>query len=474
MSGFTVHNVKDFGAKGDGGDDAAAIQSAVNAANAAGGGVVYFPPGTYCCGKQATYNDPDGLGIGSHDYAIAIPTGFNNAAPKIGFVGAGHGASTIQKLPSSSANTDYNLFLAPARVGQQSAYVSFRDLTLDGDGTNFTAGDEHLILAPAMNYFTVAGVRFTNARGGGLYLWYGYYGRLLDCQFENLDLAGAQNAITLVGGVDFGFPPPPNSLTEAVHLVRGCTFVNCRQMGIAIGGFFAQRMIRNVSISDCKFIVDVATAPDGQGIEIVNVTGVQDVTISDCHFIGGEGITLQGTNIAVHGCHFFMMNRGGGVGHAIECPNGPETTRVLLQGDIVDTATNAAFQLDGTDITAIGNKITGAPVGILVSASATRARLHDNDLAGNTTAITDSATGTTRRGNRLSTGAMKGQAVLVAGTATVSTAEVQAGDSIILSRVASGGTRGHLSVGGISAGSSFVINSSSGTDTSTIYWEIVH
>lgn len=46
------YNVKYYGAKGDGvTDDRAAIQSAVAAANAAGGGIVFFPPGTYLIGN---------------------------------------------------------------------------------------------------------------------------------------------------------------------------------------------------------------------------------------------------------------------------------------------------------------------------------------------------------------------------------------------------------------------------------------
>lgn len=43
-----VHNVRTFGAKGDGGaDDTAPIQAAIDAAGAAGGGIVFFPRGTY-------------------------------------------------------------------------------------------------------------------------------------------------------------------------------------------------------------------------------------------------------------------------------------------------------------------------------------------------------------------------------------------------------------------------------------------
>lgn len=79
-----------------------------------------------------------------------------------------------------------------------------------------------------------------------------------------------------------------------------------------------------------------------------------------------------------------------------------------------------------------------------------------------------------RKMNKLSADALYGDSVLVAGTVTVSTAEVRSGDKIMLTRQAASGTLGHLSVGAITAGASFVINSSSGTDASAIRWEIVH
>ncbi len=50
-SGFPWFNVKDYGATGDGStDDTAAIQDTIDAAYAAEGGVIYFPPGVYIIG----------------------------------------------------------------------------------------------------------------------------------------------------------------------------------------------------------------------------------------------------------------------------------------------------------------------------------------------------------------------------------------------------------------------------------------
>jgi hypothetical protein len=66
-----------------------------------------------------------------------------------------------------------------------------------------------------------------------------------------------------------------------------------------------------------------------------------------------------------------------------------------------------------------------------------------------------------------------GQATLVAGTVTVAHTGIAANSRIFLSRNTPGGTLGFLSVGAITAGVSFVINSSNGADTSTVNWLIV-
>lgn len=68
-----------------------------------------------------------------------------------------------------------------------------------------------------------------------------------------------------------------------------------------------------------------------------------------------------------------------------------------------------------------------------------------------------------------------GVATLVAGTKTVTNAKVASGDKILVSRVTPGGTVGNLSApaASITAATSFVINSDSATETSTVAWAIV-
>lgn len=65
-----------------------------------------------------------------------------------------------------------------------------------------------------------------------------------------------------------------------------------------------------------------------------------------------------------------------------------------------------------------------------------------------------------------------GTATLVAGTVTVANTSITANTKIFLSRATTGGTVGHLSYTKIN-GTSFTINSGSGTETSTVDWVLI-
>lgn len=148
-----------------------------------------------------------------------------------------------------------------------------------------------------------------------------------------------------------------------------------------------------------------------------------------------------------------------------------------LENNTSDTGLNAGYVIDTNDVTLLANHSNAdAADAFRIGANANRTQLLHNTITalGGGAAIADSGVATRRFGNRISTGAWQGQAVLVAGTVTVNTAEVQATENIVLNRVLAGGALGHLSIGAITIGTSFVINSSSATDTSTIFWEIHH
>lgn len=67
--------------------------------------------------------------------------------------------------------------------------------------------------------------------------------------------------------------------------------------------------------------------------------------------------------------------------------------------------------------------------------------------------------------------AVMGTATLVAGTVTVETTKVLEGSIIQLTGVGTTAA-GHLTIGTITEGTSFVINSSSGTDARVVHWEL--
>lgn len=69
--------------------------------------------------------------------------------------------------------------------------------------------------------------------------------------------------------------------------------------------------------------------------------------------------------------------------------------------------------------------------------------------------------------------AASGNAVLVAGTVTVSNVNANSANEFLLTAKVVGGTQGILSVGTVTANVSFVINSSNAADTSTVSWCIL-
>ena len=117
----------------------------------------------------------------------------------------------------------------------------------------------------------------------------------------------------------------------------------------------------------------------------------------------------------------------------------------------------------GTGNTGTGTTPSTGKIGILNPAPA-----YTLDVAGNIAATVAG------NGFRVTEGsnAKQGTAVLVSGSKVVSNTSVTANSRIFLTSNTDGGTPGWLRVSARTAGTSFTITSSSGTDSSTVAYEI--
>lgn len=128
LVGLKVFNVKFYGATGDGvTDDTVAVTAAITAANAAGGGIVYFPRGTYRSTRVA------GTSLASYNLINVH---------NITFMGDGY--CSMLQMNGSAGGADWHMF----RIHNASSRIRFHNLRLDGSLiTNPDPGEQnHLVL----------------------------------------------------------------------------------------------------------------------------------------------------------------------------------------------------------------------------------------------------------------------------------------------------------------------------------------
>jgi len=122
IGGGLVYDVRVYGAKCDGTtNDVAAVQVAIDSANATGGGIVFFPEGTTLVGSTlAWYSNVSGMGIG-HGSILKCSA-----------------ADTLIRIVGTESSTDSSAITATADSAQADIEVH--------DGTKFSADDIVVII----------------------------------------------------------------------------------------------------------------------------------------------------------------------------------------------------------------------------------------------------------------------------------------------------------------------------------------
>ncbi len=195
------------------------------------------------------------------------------------------------------------------------------------------------------------------------------------------------------------------------------------------------------------------------------IAGLKTFT-SDLTVSGGAILNL-GTSAAFNGTlHFWTGTTDGSV--QLEAQSGGGGTTFYIP-DVSGTG-SARFVMSNTQGTSGQLLLSGGSGALTTWTSGLTFGASDVTVASGNFIINTVGKGLQMKGG---TNAKIGTAVLVGGTATVSTTAFTANSLVFLTDETSGGTLGNISVGTKTAGVSFVINSSNVLDTSTIAWMIV-
>lgn len=193
------------------------------------------------------------------------------------------------------------------------------------------------------------------------------------------------------------------------------------------------------------------------------ITGLHPLNATD--FQAGGGITWQ-------------MNSGATAINIIVTTATGGDFIVVADNDVLIQALNSQITLDSPTTNVTGNldvDVDAVVNGELsVDGNSTIGASVSNTCAFNATITTDVKIGAVGNGYQIKEGtnAKAGVATLVAGTVTVATTAIAAGDRIMYARQAAGGTLGNLAIANIVAATSFDIVSDNAADTSDVYWQI--
>lgn len=197
------YNVLDFGAKGDGvTNDAAVIQSVIDAA-AVSGGEVYFPAGTYLIGSPLYLKSNVSI-VGAGAKTSVIKSNMTGTAIFIqGIPATPNEWISVENIMIQSVNTTNS----PVIHMESAYYVSFTDVNVIGDSSAISSGSVGIYIVG------------TNT---------GYYGTFIRTQFAYFDtgakLENSSNAHRFMTSWFYGCNIGINIINSNGVLIHGNTF----------------------------------------------------------------------------------------------------------------------------------------------------------------------------------------------------------------------------------------------------------
>lgn len=356
--GEIVFDVKAYGATGDGStDDTAAIQSAVDAANTAGGGIVWFPKGTY---KLVT--NPIKL------YSGATPTIV--AYSNITLLGAGSNAIGGSILTQTSTGVDCIKGLNDVANGAQALNNRIMNLScVWGTATKTNSGNgiylaEQAADGPSFQDWAIENVVCSGFQGSGKY---GFnFESIITSTIKVCDAVDCANGFFFNGAVGSAY----GSVSTSV------TLYNC-YANLSTNGVNGYRVTDATYLSLVGCAADFGANSAGsaylvEGSNCVSFTscGVElngTVTLTNAWKIAADAGSNPSAQVGLYNCYCFQ----------------PKSTNCLYVTGASVGVTAVGFQV---------NSSVSGNTGILVDAGASITTI-DTDVSGANTPTSINATG---------------------------------------------------------------------------------
>lgn len=302
-----IYNIRDYGAVGDGAtNDTVAINAAIAAAGAAGGGTVYVPTGTYII-RPATISTQYALHV-AYDNIRIVGDGWPGGSHLKFLLYNGTDPDAAWPLVSGAVQRGWGIQIE-SQTGFRMAGIeldgsasstgdaSFPASIVDGDGWDVTHKGIYFVVNVAQTDIVIRDCYIHGWRGEIVY----YGGSLLDY----IRIVDCRIGVTNADGI---------SMSASNMEVRDCEIYSCVNAGIENAYFTGRNVYANNYIHD---------TPQGAAIYPA-LDGVQQgfVDIRDNHFktCSGQALYIQGaSNMRVYnnyiidcGYGIYLHNHGTG------------------------------------------------------------------------------------------------------------------------------------------------------------------
>ncbi len=153
-------SVKDYGARGDGiRDDTTSIQTTINEVSRLGGGIVYFPPGTYLISAALTLSSANGVSFAGAGPSVSLLKNTNTATNVITLTSCNGFSIEDLGITHSSASTAAGIQLASC--GSSTAPVSIDNVSIQAHRTALNMTGTTGMLTVIKSFFATPGTSAT-------------------------------------------------------------------------------------------------------------------------------------------------------------------------------------------------------------------------------------------------------------------------------------------------------------------------